>query len=386
MSKIGQPKARGTTTITGWSSVRRRALLPVEKPNLAVSKATHNLVPESRPLEKKPPWVAALKRFETTDPRRATAQLLNTLVPYLGMLVLMELTMAWHLPYVVTALLAIPAGALMVRTFIIFHDCGHGTFVASPVGRQILGNALGVLTFTAFSDWRRSHGIHHSTAGNLDRRGIGDIWTMTLEEYEASTPLRRLRYRLFRNPFIMFGLGPLYSFLLLHRVPTRGSNRNQVLSVMLTNAAVAGIVIAAAFTIGIKAYLLIQLPVLIVGGAGGVWLFYIQHQFDPSYWARTEEWESMASAMQGSSYYRLPKVLQWISGNIGLHHIHHLRPRIPNYNLQDCLDQTPELQLPDPLLLWPSLKSIRLKVWDERTKRLLTFPQVFHHLRRTSLA
>ncbi len=185
----------------------------------------------------------------------------------------------------------------------------------------------------------------------------------------------------------MFGLGPLYSFVLGHRLPTRGASRNQVLNVILTNVAIAGIIVVSAFTIGIKAYLLIQAPVFLVGGAAGVWLFYVQHQFDPSYWARTGEWASMEAAMRGSSYYKLPPVLQWISGNIGLHHIHHLRPRIPNYNLQECLDATPELQLVNPLLLWPSLKSVRLKVWDERRKLLITFREMSALLRRrTSLA
>jgi len=355
-----------------------------EESNVHAAEAT--ATPQQRMAEAKPPWVAGLKQFEKTNPRRIALQLVDTLVPYLGLLVLMYLTMAWRLPYAVTALLAIPAGALMVRNFIIFHDLGHGTFVANPAARQVLGNVLGVLTFTAFSDWRRSHGIHHTTAGNLDRRGIGDVWTMTMEEFAAASPLRRFQYRLFRNPFIMFGLGPLYSFLLLHRFPTRGSSRNQVVSVILTNVAITGIILAAAFTIGIKAYLLIQLPVFLVGGACGVWLFYIQHQFDPSYWAHTEEWDPMKAAMQGSSYYKLPRVLQWISGNIGLHHIHHLRPRIPNYNLQDCLDATPELQLRDPLRLWPSLKSVRLKVWDERSRMLLTFPQAVQQLRGMRLA
>jgi omega-6 fatty acid desaturase (delta-12 desaturase) len=331
--------------------------------------------------EQKPAWVTAMKRFETPDPRKVAIQLLDTLPPYLGLLVLMFFTMSWHLPYIVTLIIALPAGAFLMRLFIIFHDCGHGSYVASPLGQKIIGNILGVMTFTAFADWRRSHGIHHSSAGNLDRRGVGDVWTMTMDEYAASSPLRRMWYRIFRNPFVMFGLGPFFSFLIIHRWPTKGSNRTQFLSVMLTNAAIAAIVTACALTIGIKDYLLIQLPVLLLGGAGGVWLFYIQHQFDPSYWARTEEWESMEAAMRGSSFYRLPRVLQWISGNIGFHHIHHLRPRIPNYNLQQCLNETPELQLPDPLLLGPSLSSIRLKVWDERAKILLTLRQMREQLR-----
>ena len=336
----------------------------------------------ARTPAERPAWVSALKRFEKTNPRRVVLQLADTLLPYLALLALMCLTTAWHLPYVVTALLTIPAGALLIRMFIILHDCAHGSFVASPVWRQIIGNVLGVLTFTSFADWRRSHGIHHTTSGNLDRRGTGDVWTMTMDEYAASSPSRRLMYRVFRNPFVLFGFGPFFSFVLGHRKPTRGSGRTQIVSAILTDVAIAGIILAATLTIGIKAYLLIQLPIVFLGGAGGVWLFYIQHQFDPSYWARTEEWESMAAAMRGSSYYKLPKVLQWISGNIGFHHIHHLRPRIPNYNLQECLDATPELQLPDPLRFWPSLGSVRLKVWDEKQNLLLTLKEVSQQLRQ----
>jgi acyl-lipid omega-6 desaturase (Delta-12 desaturase) len=329
----------------------------------------------------KPAWVAAIRRFEKPSARKAAWQLSNTLIPYTGLVILMYLTMMWHLPYIVTLLIALPASALLVRVFIFFHDCTHGSYVASPVGQKIIGTVLGVFTFSCYADWRRSHGIHHSTSGNLDRRGIGDVWTMTMEEYAASSPFRRLRYRLFRNPFIMFGLGPILSFLISQRLPTPGANRRQIAAVILTDLAIAGIVVAAALTIGIKAYLLIQMPIILIGGAGGIWLFYVQHQFDPSYWARTEEWESMEAAMQGSSYYKLPKVLQWISGNIGLHHVHHLRPRIPNYNLQECINQTPELQLPNPLLLGPSLRSVRYKVWDEKAGRLLTMREAIQQLR-----
>jgi omega-6 fatty acid desaturase (delta-12 desaturase) len=334
-----------------------------------------------RRSEEKPAWVLAMRRFEKPNAGKVILQLLDTLVPYAALLTLMYLTMTWKLPYWITLLLAIPAGAMLVRAFIFFHDCVHGSYVATPIGRQIIGNILGVLVFTSYSDWRRAHGIHHSTSGNLDRRGVGDIWTMTVEEYRASSPFRRFRYRVFRNPLVMFGLGPFFTFVLGNRIPTPGANRTQILNVLLTDLAIAGIVVAAGLTIGIKAYLLIQMPIMVIGGAGGIWLFYIQHQFDPSYWARNEEWGSMEAAMQGSSYYKLPKVLQWISGNIGFHHIHHLRPRIPNYNLQACLNETPELQLHDPLLLWPSLKSVRLKLWDERRKLLLTFKEMARHMR-----
>jgi len=361
--------------------------MPEVKPGAAHGASAPPPAASARSVHEKPAWVTDLKRFEKPSASKVSWQLFNTLVPYAAMLVLMYLTMYWKLPYWITFLLALPASALLVRIFIFFHDCGHGSYVASPIWQQIIGNFLGLFTFSCFASWRYSHGIHHSTSGNLDRRGIGDVWTMTVDEYAASSPLRRLQYRLFRNPLIMFGLGPFFSFVIIQRLPARGASRKQVLNVVAVNAVIAGIVIAAAFTIGIKAYLLIQMPIMLLGGAAGVWLFYVQHQFDPSYWARTEDWQSMDAAMQGSSYYKLPKVLQWISGNIGFHHIHHLRPRIPNYNLQAALNATPQLQLPDPLRLWPSLKSVRLKVWDERNKCLLTLREATRQLRqRPSLA
>jgi omega-6 fatty acid desaturase (delta-12 desaturase) len=323
-----------------------------------------------------------LKRYETPDAGRVTLQLADTLIPYLALLAVMYLTMSWGLPYWVTLLIALPAGALLVRAFVLFHDCCHGSYVRSRLGLQILGNVLGVIVLTPYSEWRYSHGIHHSTSGNLDRRGVGDIWTMTVEEYAAASKTRQILYRVFRNPLVMFGLIPAFSFLILHRLPSRHSHRNQVLSVLLNDAVLAGLIVAASLTIGIKAYLMIQVPVMVIGGAAGFWLFYVQHQFDPSYWTRSEDWESMESAMQGSSYYKLPKVLQWISANIGFHHIHHLRPRIPNYNLQRCLSETPELQLPGSLSLWRSLKSVHLKVWDEREKVLLSFGAMTRRLRQ----
>jgi acyl-lipid omega-6 desaturase (Delta-12 desaturase) len=334
--------------------------------------------------QERPAWVSNLKKYETPDIRKAFVQLVDTVIPYLALLAVMYLTVSWGLPYWITLLVAVPAGALMVRVFIFFHDCCHGSYVRSPLALRILGNLLGVLVFTAYSEWRYSHGIHHSTSGNLDRRGIGDIWTMTLEEYAAASPGKRLLYRIFRNPFVLFGLMPALSFLLQHRFPSRHSHRSQVLSVLFTDAVLAAIIVAAGFTIGIRTYLLIQVPVMVLGGAVGVWLFFVQHQFDPSYWARSGQWGSMESALQGSSYYKLPRILQWISGNIGFHHVHHLRPRIPNYNLQRCLEETPELQLPDPLFFGKSLQSVHLKVWDEKEKTLLGFGETVRRIRQRS--
>ena len=333
--------------------------------------------PETRPV-----WVTALKRYERPSVRKAIFQLIDTVIPYLCMLVLMYLTIYWKAPYWVTLLLAIPTAGFLVRTFIIFHDCVHGSYLASQAAVRILGTILGIITFTPFAEWRHHHGVHHSTSGNLDRRGVGDVWTMTVAEYAASSRAKRLAYRLFRNPIFMFGLGPLYMFLVLHRIPSRKARKAEITDVIIADIVLAIVVVAAAFTIGIKAYILVQLPVLMLGGSAGIWLFYVQHQFDPSYWARTEDWGSMEAAMQGSSFYKLPKVLQWISGNIGFHHIHHLRPRIPNYNLERCLRENKELQLDNPLTLWRSLKSVRLNLWDEKRHILLSFRQAVRTIRR----
>jgi len=328
---------------------------------------------ESGKREPRPKWTLALKRFEEPNARKAALQIANTLGPYLGIVVLMYFTTTWEFPVWSTILLAIPAGAFLIRLFIFFHDCVHGSFLRSRRAITILGNILGILTFTPFSEWQYSHGVHHSTAGNLDRRGIGDVWTMTVEEYAGSRPLRRLLYRFVRNPFVMFGLGPIATFFIVNRIPGARSGRRQILNVLLTDLGIAAIVVAATLTVGIKTYLLIQIPILYFAGVAGIWLFYVQHQFDPSYWARTEKWGSMEAALQGSSYYKLPRILQWITGNIGLHHVHHLRPRIPNYNLQRCLDETPELRLTNPLTFKKSIGSVRLNIWDEKTNRLLSF-------------
>jgi omega-6 fatty acid desaturase (delta-12 desaturase) len=237
----------------------------------------------------------------------------------------------------------------------------------------VLGRVLGVLVFTPFAEWRHSHLGHHATSGDLDRRGTGDMWTLTVDEYVASSRAVRLRYRLARNPFLMLLFGPLLVFLVSNRIPPRAASRERVMSVVYTDLALAAIVVAAAFTVGLRAYFMIQLPVLFLGGAWGIWLFYVQHQFEPSYWVRGQEWSYERAGLQGSSYYRLPKILQWFSGNIGLHHVHHLRPRIPNYNLQRCLEATPSFQLPRPLTLLRSIRCARLSLWDERAHAFVGF-------------
>jgi omega-6 fatty acid desaturase (delta-12 desaturase) len=327
-------------------------------------------------------WNARLKPFSKPDAGKATIQLVDTLLPYFAILALMYLTLRWGLPYWVTALLGIPAGAFMVRVFILFHDCAHGSFLESRAAMTWIGRFLGFLTFTPFGEWRYSHGIHHSSSGNLDRRGVGDIWTMTVEEFGSGSPLERLRYRAYRNPLVLFALGPLFLFLVGNRLPRKGAKAPQLRSVLLNDLALAAAITALCLAIGPRDYALVLLPTQLVAGFAGIWLFYVQHQFDPSYWARGSDWDSVEAALSGSSYYKLPAVLQWISGNIGIHHVHHLMPRIPNYNLKACIAAIPELRLEHPLTLARSVASVRLNLWDEAGKRLVAFKEAMRMPRR----
>ena len=262
----------------------------------------------------------------------------------------------------------------MMRLFIIQHDCGHGSFLKSKTANDIVGSVIGVLTLTPYFHWRRQHSIHHATAGNLDRRGVGDVYTMTAQEYLASSKWKRLGYRLFRNPLVMFGLGPFYIFVLSQRLPTGmpRTYRREWASVYWTDLAIAAIAIVMGLTIGIKEFLMVQLAITLIGSTLGVWLFYVQHQFEGTYWARNDRWDFAQAALKGSSYYKLPRLLQWFSGNIGVHHIHHLSPRTPNYLLQKCYDENPVLHK-EPLAFWTSLRCIFLNLWDEQQQKLVSF-------------
>jgi omega-6 fatty acid desaturase (delta-12 desaturase) len=321
----------------------------------------------------KPVWHQAISAYAQPDHRKAIWQLVNTFVPYIGLWVLMIYAIRVGLSYWLVLPLILLASALQIRIFIFFHDCGHGSFFASPRANTVLGYVTGILTFTPYHDWRRAHAKHHATAGDLDRRGWGDVWTMTVEEYLAAPRAKRLAYRLFRNPLLMFGLGPALIFLITQRFPHKGAKRREIISVIITDLALLAIVVVASLTIGLRTYLLIQLPILLIAGVCGLWLFYVQHQYEGVYWARHEVWDPIKAALQGSSYYKLPKVLQWFSGNIGLHHIHHLRPRIPNYSLQRCHDAIPAMQEVQPLGFLESLKSLRMNLYDEAQKKLVSF-------------
>jgi len=317
---------------------------------------------------------AAVAEFARPRARTAIGQIANTLLPYLGLWAAMIVTVRAGLPYAATLGLALLAAGFHVRVFILFHDCCHGSFFGDARANRLLGYLTGILTFTPFEQWRRSHAEHHASVGDLDRRGAGDVWTMTLSEYQAASRLRRLAYRIFRNPLIMFGLGPVIVFVFGHRFAKKGAGPAERRSVVRTNVALLALLVLVHFTIGLRAYLLILTPILLVAGAAGVWLFYVQHQFEGVYWARHAAWDPLAAALHGSSYYKLPKALQWITGNIGLHHIHHVQSRIPNYNLQAVQDRVAAFQNVRPLTLRTSLRSLRLRLWDEAAQQLVGFP------------
>jgi omega-6 fatty acid desaturase (delta-12 desaturase) len=315
----------------------------------------------------------ALARYETPDRGRAVVQLLDTLVPYVALWAAMIVLLRAGVSYVYTLALAVVAGGFAVRLFIIFHDCCHRSFFASRRANTVLGYVTGIITFTPYEAWQQPHAVHHATVGDLDRRGVGDIWTMTVEEYRAAPRLTRFIYRSLRNPFVLFVLGPPALFLVYQRFPRRGSGKRERRSTWWTDLALLAVVGAAIATIGWRTYLLIQVPIMAVAGVAGTWLFYVQHQFEGVYWARHQEWDAFRASIEGSSYYRLPKLLQWVTGNIGLHHIHHLRPRIPNYNLQRSYDEVAATHVTRPLTIRGSLESLRLSLWDEANRRLVGF-------------
>ncbi|MEO6740912.1 MAG: fatty acid desaturase [Chthoniobacteraceae bacterium] len=324
-------------------------------------------------------WKAIVLKFQEPSLPRAIWQLVNTLGPFAGLWYLMWRSMSWS--YWITLPLAVLAGLFLVRIFIIFHDCGHGSFFKSRLANDILGFITGALTLTPYYHWRWEHSIHHATSGALDRRGVGDVWTMTVEEYLQSGRWKRFAYQLARNPFVLFGIAPVFLFVFYQRIYSSKASSRERWSVIWMNVAVLGIAVAlsSAFAIGrswgfgITAYLLIHLTITMVGGGVGIWMFYVQHQFEDVYWERDESWDYTSAALEGSSFYKLPRILQWFSGNIGFHHIHHLSSRIPNYNLERCHEADPMFRDVKPLTFFNSLKSLTYRLWDEQRGRLVGF-------------
>jgi omega-6 fatty acid desaturase (delta-12 desaturase) len=280
--------------------------------------------------------------------------------------------------YAITLLLAVPAAFLLIRLFIIQHDCAHGSFFASTRTADVIGSILGVLTLTPHLFWKRTHSIHHATAGNLDHRGIGDVDTLTVNEYLGLSRWARFKYRVYRHPCVLFGIGAAVLFFVKHRLPAIAPRtwKRERRSILWTNVGIAGVVTAMGLLVGFKTFLLVHVPPTLLAASIGVWLFYVQHQFEPTYWERDERWAFDAAALEGSSYYALPRVLQWFTGSIGLHHIHHLSPRIPNYRLQTVLDAHPELMRVTRITLRQSLRCASLALWDERTRTLVPFGRI----------
>ena len=322
----------------------------------------------------RPTWKQTLARHQRSALRSSAWQLVNSLVPY----AILWGLMAWASSRSIWLMLAlaVPAAGFLVRVFIIFHDCGHGSFFRSSRANAFWGFVTGVLTFTPYGQWRHDHAVHHATAGDLDRRGRGDIWTLTVGEYLEAPLGRRLAYRLARNPLVLFVVGPLYVFLIKQRFPSRKDGPRERRSVHLMNAMLAALIVALGLTVGFGTLVKVQLPLTLLAGAAGVWLFYVQHQFEGVSWERREHWDFVGAALKGSSFYRLPKVLQWFSGNIGFHHIHHLAPGIPNYNLEKCHREEPLFQAVKPITLWGSLKSLSFRLWDEQRRKLVGFGHV----------
>ncbi len=318
-----------------------------------------------------PHWKEVVAKYQEPALRRALWQLINTLVPYGALWYLMYLSLGisrW-----LTAGLAFLAAGFMLRVFIVFHDCGHGSFFRSHRANDALGFITGLLCFTPYRHWRWEHALHHATSGDLDRRGRGDMWTLTVQEYLEASRGKRFAYRLARNPFILFVLAPAFLFLVKQRFPSSAAPRRERHSVYWTNLAVVGMGAGLAWVFGLKAYLLIQMGVMMAAGTAGVWLFYVQHQFEGVYWERREDWDYCTAALQGSSFYQLPRVLQWFSGNIGFHHIHHLSPRIPNYNLEQCHRAEPLFQTVKPVTFRSSFKALTFRLWDEQRRKLVGF-------------
>jgi acyl-lipid omega-6 desaturase (Delta-12 desaturase) len=325
--------------------------------------------------EESPEWVQNLSRYDHLHRGLAVEQLVGTFVPYFLLLALMGATIRLGVSYWVTFLLAIIAVPFYIRIFIFFHDCGHGSFFRNRKANTILAYVCGILTFTPFEQWRHDHALHHTGIGNLDRRGPGAIRIMTVAEYLGASQSQRIRYRLYQNPFIMFGLGYFFTFIILYRFPHLEDDLKRRVSVYFTDLALAAIVVTSWYTLGLREYLLIQMPVALIAGTFGVWIFYLHHHFPGTYFARQNEWNQLTASLRGASYYRLPPLLQWATGNIGFHHVHHVRPRIPNYNLPQCYAETKELHVKG-LGLRSSLDALFLSLWDEDREKLVGFRDI----------
>ncbi|OCS82477.1 fatty acid desaturase [Caryophanon tenue] len=318
--------------------------------------------------------------YAKSDLRKSVQQIINTVVP---------LILIWAAGYIfygvspwISVACAVVASGFVVRTFIIFHDCTHGSFFKNKKANDTIGFITGVLTSFPYAKWKREHTIHHATSSNLDKRGIGDIDMLTVDEYIEASPMKRLGYRFYRNPLVMFGLGPLFLVLIANRVNRSDAKKKERMNTYLTNLVVVGILVLLGVTVGWLPVLLVHGITMFIAGALGIWLFYIQHTYEDSYFEHESEWDYVKAAVEGSSYYKLPKVLQWITGNIGYHHVHHLAPRVPNYHLEEAHEANPPLHQATTITLASSLDSLRYKLYDPENKRFVTFKEVGERLKQ----
>jgi len=314
-----------------------------------------------------------ISAFERTDTKSSLLQIFNTILPF---------CLLWYAAYEclsVSYWLALPiaviASGFLIRTFIIFHDCCHQSFLKSRKANEIVGIITGVLTHVPYRQWKREHAVHHATSGNLGKRGTGDIWLLTVEEYAAAPLWRRFCYRIYRNPFVMFGIGPVALFLIKYRFNRKGAPRKERINTWITNLLIAAMYTCLYLAVGWQALLAVQIPIFFLSGMFGIWLFYVQHQFEDSYFEKEEEWTYVQAAVEGSSFYKLPRPLQWITGNIGFHHVHHLNQKVPNYHLEKAHLASPPLQTATTITLTTSLNSLRFRLWNEAGKTFVSFKE-----------
>lgn len=319
-------------------------------------------------------WLKVIANYKYPEISHSVWQLINTFIPYVALWVAMYFSLS--VSYWLVLLLTIPAAGFLIRLFIIFHDCGHGSFLQSKRANDTIGILIGILTFTPYYRWHHAHMIHHRTAGNLDKRGTGDVWTLTVEEYLKLSASKKRAYRIYRHPLVMFGIGAGLMFFLSNRFTRKHFEQKERMSVYITNLGLVLFAAGMSFLIGFKAFLLIQLPVMYIAATAGVFLFYVQHQFPDVRWVREEEWDYKTIALSGSSFLKLPKILQFFSGNIGFHHIHHLSSKIPNYKLEKCHKENDLFRDIKPVTFAESFSCLKLRLWNEEKQRLVSFREM----------
>lgn len=319
-------------------------------------------------------WQKIILKYTRPEKGRSILQIINSIIPYFITWYLMYRSLEYS--YLITLALVIPASGFLVRIFIIFHDCGHSSFFRSPRANKITGIITGILTFTPYNYWHHSHAIHHATAGNLDKRGKGDITTLTVDEYLNSSKKERLSYRLYRHPLVLLLLGPIWQVLISNRFTNKDMQPAEKKNVYITNIGILAIATGLSLIIGLRQFLLIQLPIIFFAQMLGIWLFYVQHQYKDVLWERSETWDYRKAAMNGCSFLKLPRILKWFTGNIGFHHIHHLSPRIPNYRLEECYTENEMFRKIKPVTIIEGIRALKLGLWDEKRRRLISFNEI----------